>query len=829
MKRFMKIAGITFGGILVLLLVLPFAFKGKIEKIVKEEGNKMLNAQFDFRTLDISLLRNFPSASVTLKDFWLKGTGEFESDTLVQAGELTAAVNLLSLFSDSGYEISKILIEDTRLYAIVLKDGRPNWDVMKPSAEKDKPEAETSKSSPIRIKLKKLSVDDLTVIYDDRQGNMYAEINHFNADCSGDFGSEHTTLNLEMETPSLTYRMGGVPFLSGVELDADMDIDADFANGKYTLNNNSLRLNAIEAGIDGWMETQKTGIDMDIRLNTNEVGFKELLSLIPAIYSKDFKELKTDGKVMLTAFAKGTLQGDSIVPQFDVTLDVKNAMFRYPSLPAGINGINISANVKNPGGNVDATTVTIAPFNFVMAGNPFSLKASVKTPISDPDFQATAKGKLDLGKVKEVYPLEDMQLNGLINANMSLQGRLSYIEKEQFEKVKADGSIHLNDMKLTMKDIPAIDIKRSTFSFAPRYLQLSETTVNIGENDLTLDSRFENYLGYMLKGTTLKGTLNVSSNKFNLNDFMSADTTVVQTETAAAEAATTDTVATGVIRVPENINFNMQANMKEVLFDKMKLESINGLLIIKDGKIDMRNLSLNTMGGSVTVNGAYEAREKGQPKLDAGFGLKDISFAQAYKELDMVQQLAPIFSGLNGIFSGNIKVNTPLDENMSPILASVQGSGSLSTKDLSLSGVKFIDQLADIVKKPSLKDIKAKDIGIDFEIAGGRVNTKPFDLKLGDYAMNLSGSTGLDQTIDYKGKITMPAGGAASKLGTVDMNIGGTFTSPKVSVDLESLAKNAAEQAVKGLLGNKADKVPNDSTKKENVINKALNLFKKKK
>mgnify|MGYP000402763621 CR=1 FL=1 len=828
MKRFMKIAGITFGGILVLLLVLPFAFKGKIEKIVKEEGNKMLNAQFDFRTLDISLLRNFPSASVTLKDFWLKGTGEFESDTLVQAGELTAAVNLLSLFSDSGYEISKILIEDTRLYAIVLKDGRPNWDVMKPSAEKDKPEAETSKSSPIRIKLKKLSVDDLTVIYDDRQGNMYAEINHFNADCSGDFGSEHTTLNLEMETPSLTYRMGGVPFLSGVELDADMDIDADFANGKYTLNDNSLRLNAIEAGIDGWMETQKTGIDMDIRLNTNEVGFKELLSLIPAIYSKDFKELKTDGKVMLTAFAKGTLQGDSIVPQFDMVLDVKNAMFRYPSLPAGINGINISANVKNPGGNVDATIVTIAPFDFVMAGNPFSLKASVKTPISDPDFQATAKGKLDLGKVKEVYPLEDMQLNGLINADMSLQGRLSYIEKEQFEKVKADGSIHLNDMKLTMKDMPVIDIKRSTFSFAPRYLQLSETTVNIGENDLTLDSRFENYLGYVLKGTTLKGTLNVSSNKFNLNDFMSADT-AVQTETAAAETETTDTVATGIIRVPENINFNMQANMKEVLFDKMKLENINGSLIIKDGKIDMRNLSLNTMGGSVTVNGAYEAREKGQPKLDAGFGLKDISFAQAYKELDMVQQLAPIFSGLNGVFSGNIKVNAPLDENMSPILASVQGSGSLSTKDLSLSGVKFIDQLADIVKKPSLKEIKAKDISIDFEIADGRVNTKPFDLKLGDYAMNLSGSTGLDQTINYKGKITMPASGATSKLGTVDMNIGGTFTSPKVSVDLESLAKNAAEQAVKGLLGNKADKTPNDSTKKENVINKALNLFKKKK
>ena len=33
----------------------------------------MLNAQFDFKKLNISLFRNFPQASVTLEDFWLKG------------------------------------------------------------------------------------------------------------------------------------------------------------------------------------------------------------------------------------------------------------------------------------------------------------------------------------------------------------------------------------------------------------------------------------------------------------------------------------------------------------------------------------------------------------------------------------------------------------------------------------------------------------------------------------------------------------------------------------------------------------------------------------
>lgn len=826
MKRVLKIAGITLGVLLILILVLPFAFQGKIEKLVKQEGNKMLNAQFDFSALDISLIRNFPSASITLEDFWLKGAGEFQNDTLIQAGELTAAVNLFSLFGNSGYDISKIIIEDTKVKAIVLENGHPNWDVMKPSADTTDTEETPTESAPIRIKLQKLSIKDLSVSYDDRQGGMYAAINHLNATCSGDFGSERTTVDLSMETPSLTYRTGGIPFLNKARLEADMNVDADFANNKYTLKDNTISLNAIQVNIDGWAAMQKNGIGMDMKLNTNEVGFKELLSLIPAIYAKDFQDLKTDGKASLTAFAKGIL-GQDQVPQFEVALDVKDGMFRYPSLPAGVENINITANVKNAGGNIDATEITVSPFDFVLAGNPFSLKASVKTPVSDPDLQASAQGTLDLGKIKEVYPLEDMTLNGTIQADMNLAGKLSYIEKEQYDQMKAAGSIRLNNMKLNLQDMPAIDIQRSTFSFSPRYLQLSETTINIGQNDLTVDSRFENYLGYALKGSTLKGNLNISSNHIHVNDFISSDTTTVQAP-ETHDSTTVSSSEAGVIRIPENIDFTMQANLKEVLFDKMKLETVNGVLTVKNGTVDMRNLSFNTMGGSITANGAYSAPKGVQPHLNAGFDMKGIGFAQAYEELGLVQQLAPIFSGLKGNFSGNLKINTPLDEKMSPVMQQVQGSGSLSTKDLSLSDVKFINQVADIVKKPSMKDIQVKDLDLDFEIADGRVTTQPFDLKLGDYTMNLSGSTGLDQTIDYTGKITLPSGGIGSKLGTVDMTIGGTFTSPKVGIDMASLAKNAAEQALKGLVkGN--DENGEETKEKESVIDKALNLFKKKK
>ncbi len=844
MKKIVKITIVAIAVIVLLLVAIPLLFTGKIEGIIKEEGNKMLNAEFDFESLDISLIRRFPQVSVSLEEFYLKGVGAFENDTLVSAEEITATMNLMSLFGDGGYEIKKILLDGVTLKAIVLSDGSVNWDVMKPTEEEEAiPEDTASATTPIRILLQEFEIENLNLVYDDRQSSMYAAVAGLDAEISGDFGSERTLLDLVADASAVTYMLEGVPFLNKAHLAADMKIDADLVNNRFAFSENTLQLNAIKAAIDGWVALTDAGMDMDVKLNSNEIGFKEILSLVPAIYTQDFEGLETDGTATLTAYAKGALAGDSIVPEFNLAFDVKNAMFHYPDLPAGVDNINIAAKVSNPGGSPDATVVKINPFNFVMAGNPFSVTANLLTPMSDLAFDATAKGRLDLGKVKDIYPLEDMSLNGLVDADIAINGRMSHIEKEQYDKIKASGTVGLKDMQLEMEGIPAVDIKKSLLTFTPRYLQLSETAVNIGENDIVVDSKFENYIGYALKGTTLKGSLNVKSNHFNLNDFMTTDSTAVA---ATDDAVVADTVAAGVIEVPSNIDFTMQAAFKKVLFDNMVFDNLNGTLVVRDSKVDMKNLSLNTMGGDVVVNGFYYTPQEAQPQFNAGFKLNKIEFAKAYNDLNVVRKLAPIFNGLTGDFSGNVNIDTKLDNTMSPILSTLTGAGSLSTKDLSLNNVKVIQVVADIVKKPSLKDTRVKDVNIEFTIKDGRVNTKPFDVKLGDYKMNLSGSTGLDQTIDYKGEITIPtSAGKVAQLGTVDMNIGGTFTSPKVSIDMASLAKKAASQAASKALdkllggssksaeGEKGDTIAATTNAKEEVANKlingALDLFKKKK
>lgn len=805
MRRIAKITSIVVICLLGLMFVLPMAFQGKIKEIAITEGNKMLNAEFGFDGINISLFREFPKASISIEGFWLRGKDVFEKDTLIQAGELQVAVDIMSLFGDSGFDISKVLLADTYVKAIVLEDGRPNWDVMKADTTAlEEEEDTTSQPMNLRIKLQELSVENLHIIYDDRQSNLYTQIQGFDATCSGDMTSEHTKLNLNALIQALTFKMNGIPFLSKARIGADLNVDADLKNNKFTLEENSLSLNAIRADIDGWVSTPTDApISMDIKLNTSEINFKEILSLIPAIYAKDFESLQANGTVSLNAFAKGEMK-ENILPEFEANMTVNDGSFRYPALPAGIDAINIKASVMNPGGEMDATEISINRFALNMLGNVFSVTANVKSPISDPDFHMTANGTLDLGQIKNVYPLEEMSLNGIVTADMDLGGRLSYIDKGMYEKFKANGNINLREMLLKMKGMPDVTIDKSTFTFTPQYLNLSETTVHIGQNDLTADCRFEDYMGFALKGNTLVGQLNIHSNHFNLNDFMTAEgDTVIAAATDTTSVAQTE--ATGVIVVPKNIDFNMNVNMNEVLFDKITIGHIDGKLLVKDGIVNMKNLSMNAMGGSVVMNGSYStARSESQPDLNASFAMNDLSFSQTFKELDMIQKMAPVFENLKGNYSGKMSINAQLDSVMSPVLNTLEGSGSLSTKNLNLSGVSILDKIADATKYTGLKNLSVKDMNIDFTIKEGRLNTEPFDIKMGSTTLNLTGSTGLDQTIDYTGKLSLPeSAGSLGALSAVNLKIGGTFTSPKISVDTKSMAKEAvnavADKAVEAL------------------------------
>jgi hypothetical protein len=793
MKKFLKITGILLLVILLVLISLPFLFKGKIVTFVKNEINQTVNAKVDFDGVGLNFFRSFPNASVSLDNLKVIGTNEFENDTLFSAKSLSATVNLKSLFGNSGYEVSKILADQARVHARVLESGKVNWDIMKLDTTQTQVE-ETASS--FKLLLKEVNINNSDIYYIDDSSHINMALQNINGNLSGDMTADETKIKTNFTIDAISFLMDKIPYLSNAKAKGDATITANFKDMKFTFAENKLQLNEIKASLDGWVSfPDSLSTAMDIQLKAPETQFKDILSMIPAIYSKDFKDIKASGQVSLDASAKGTMKGETM-PAFDVKLLVADAYFQYPNLPESVKNIQSDIHAYSKGGSMDNTCVDISKFHFEMGGNPFDCQLNLSTPVSDPNIRLSAQGKLDLSMIKKVYPIEDMDLNGVLAANLKLATRMSAIEKSQYDKVDASGTLDIKEMQIQSKGKDNIQIHNAGLSFSPRYVDLSGLSAQIGKNDLAASGRLENLLPYVMKNETLSGNLTVNSNYLNLNDFMSND----------IGASAKDTTQMGIIEIPKNLDFILTGTFKQLIFQQLNMSQVTGQITVQNGKAEMKNLSMNALGGKMLVSGYYDTgKNPKQPEVSFNLDVQEASFAQTFSTFNTIKLLAPVFENLTGNYSTKFQMVSPLGNDFMPILATLTASGLLSSSNVTVTGNSVINGLASTLKNESLKNMQIKDLKLPFSIDNGRVTTKPFDVNLGDGKLNLQGSTGLDQTIDYIAKINLTGKLANQYMNNVAVRIGGTFKNPKFNLDV----KSAADQ----LLGNVASSIlKSDST-----------------
>ena len=817
MKRFLKITATVVAVVLVVAIVTPLLLRGKIGDIVKREANAMLAARLDFEKLDISLLRNFPNASLNLKGLTLVGTERFEGDTIVAAKRISVVVNLMSLVGDEGFEVRKIILASPALHAHKLADGAVNWDVMKPSEQADTTAAEESAPSSFRLSVRDFRLTDAVIRYEDDSTGMELRTAPLSLRLSGDMSAESTQLDLDLLAGGVDFTQGGVPLLHDAELALDAEIDADLAEGRFTFSRNTLRLNAIEMRLDGWVQQVGDALAMDVSAGCSEVRFKDLLSLIPAFYKHEFRSLAASGELSMELWARGQMHGAQL-PAFELKTEVHNGSFQYSSLPKAVTDINIAAKVSNAGGELDKTEVEISEFGLKMAGNSLSATGYATNLMSDPTFRATLSGRVDLGAIREVYPLEKgIDLAGRIAASMKLSGRMSDVESGRYERISASGSLVVEQLGLHVQQLPEVFIRRAAATISPQAMTLGEFGVKVGGSDLSATGQLTGYLGYLMRGEQLAGRLYVKSDLLDLNEIRAAVPADAEAESAEAEKPAEEVAAAPAqaIVVPKNLNLSLNAELKKVLFEKMVITDIAGEMSVAGGTLSLDRLGLQLFDGKASASGRYStAADPVHPTLSLAASIAKASFPRTFEEIEAVRQLAPIFEKASGDYSLSIDMRTTLDAAMSPDLMSLTAQGEISSENVSVEGVEVFDKLADLLKNDKLRRIEARDLKIRFSIKDGRVTTEPFDLKMGDVNVNMSGTTGLDRTIDYTAKVTLPAG-VGGVLGAVNVGIGGTFTSPKITLGVqetvEQVVSNVVSEQIDNLTGGRGGLLSDDT------------------
>jgi hypothetical protein len=806
--------------ILAVAAAIPMFFKKEIDAKIKSSINKNVNAKVDFKELDLSLISSFPNLGIKINNLTIIGVDSFSKDTLANVKQLQLNVNLLSVIKGETYQIKSIDLDEPKIFAHVLKSGKANWDIMKKDSSAS---VSDTASKPFKVALQKYAIEKGKIIYDDASLGFFMQLDSLNHSGKGDFTQDLFTLDTKSEVEKLTVKYGGIPYLNKVKLNAEIPINIDMKNMKFSFAENKIQLNELMLSAIGFLAMPNANdIAMDFKFDAKQSELKNFLSLIPAIYSSNFKDLNASGKFAMNGTAKGIYNSKSL-PAFNVNLSIENGKIKYPALPSAINNIQVKSQISNPDGIVDHTVVNVPAFHLEFGNVPVDGRLLLKNPITDPFVDMALKGKLDLKQLTAIFPMKDMTLSGILDADVKAAGRKSSIDKGQYEAFQASGQVLANNFNYAGKNVPMpVSVPSAKMIFSPKNITLSNLTAKVGKSDFQANGSVNNYLSYFFKkNQALQGTFNLNSNLIDVNELMGPK---VVSEDQPKKAKS----KLSVFEVPGNIDFTVAAKANRVLYDTYDITNAKGALLVKNKTITFKDMGMNMLDGTLKMNGSYATIDPKKPKVDVDFGIDKMNIQKAFGAFNTVKLLAPVAKFTKGTFSTNLKFDSDLDQNMMPVYSSINAEGLTNIIQAVLDGFEPLNKLASALSSDKFKKLELNNVITKFKIKDGRLNVSPFDIKKDGIVMNVQGSNGLDQTMDYNLGLNLPRamlGAKAnetanaliaklnSKAGTnvsmsenikVNAVLGGTFLKPTINLKYgPGDSKATAKEAVNTLIADK--------------------------
>ncbi len=822
MKKVLIILGIVFGILLVAVVTVPIIFKDDIRQAIDQAMDDNLNAKvyYDPDQFGLSLISNFPDFTVSLGDFGVVGIEEFVDDTLVSVNSFQITVDLMSAISGDQIKINEVLLEEPKITVLVFESGLANYDIAKESANdeapvsEEQPPASDEAESDISIGVEKWAITEGQLIYLDQSMNVSATILGLNHEGSGDFTLDVFDMRTTTSIADVSFAFEGEEYLANKRFEADVNLNMDLGQMKFTFLENRIALNDFAIVADGFVSMPTEDIEMDITFGGSDIDLRAILSLIPGTYQEYLDGVSASGSIGFDGLVKGIFS-DNSMPRVSASLSVENGGITYAEYPIPIEDIDIQTSFDYPSADLRETSFNIDKFHMLVDGEEFSSYLKFKN-LEDFNWDFGFDGNADLEKITKIIPLDGMELKGKINAKLNTAGKMSDVDAERFDQLPTSGSMSIAGFSFTSADLPqGFKIESAQLGFDPSEINLSEFRANLGNSDLSLEGKVSNYLAFALsEGETIVGNLNFNSNLLDLNEWIPEEETEVAEDTVEYEPLEA-------VKIPVTIDFVLESNIEKIAVSNLSLDNFSGKILVKDGAIILDENSFNMLDGTFELTGSYQTKDLDEPRYDFKFDIKELSIASAFSSFETIQSYVPIAEQVTGKFSTSFSVDGTLGEDMMPLMDEMNLSGLVNIAEAALERGNFMDKLSAVASLKGgssgdgQKKITLKDVLVSTAIKNGRLFVEPFDLNVNGQKATLGGSNSLDGALDYSMLLKdIPTGAIGSALNSalgsltggtklvsdkIDLNLGivGTTDDPKVNLLGSSPSSSGGSSGVK--------------------------------
>ena len=753
MKKLLKITALIF-----LLLVFGTSawiwwMKDRIVQRIKEDINNQLTAQVDFGPARMSLFKHFPDLYLEVDSITVTNRDSvFDGIRLADIGRFGLTLDLKALWNRQT-EIKDILLQDARFRVYVTRDGRANYDIVK---NNDTETGTDTPTAPFEWKLKHYLARNINLLYADTSMGLRLYTSGLVHEGSSVIADDGYTVTGSGKADTVDVIYDDIHYLHNARLTATDTIIISSDLDRYTFKQISGTVNELPVYFDGELAMLPSDeMEMHLRFGTGEASLAQLLSLIPPQSMEQPENMDIQGLARLDGTVDGRYN-DSLYPAYRIRFTIDRGRIKAKDLPESIDDIHLMSRVDFPGGsNLDATAIDLPQIAFRVAGQPAQGHLSVRYPMSDPLINTAFKTHLDLSAFKKALPLRGIQrLEGILDADFAVKGRVSAMENQAADQLEARGYINMKDFALAGDSLPyPVAIPEARTAITPRAWQVERLRLQAGQSDFDIQGQARNYLAYLTgKDSVLHASFSNTSRLIDANELMAA---------AGEDDTSQDTLPLRAPRIPAGLDIRLESRADRMLYKDMVINDSKATLQIRDQKAAISTALLKAFGGEIDLRGLYDTSDS-LPYSSLDLRMKKLQLDQTARSLSLMKHYAPILQKIKGYMDMGLQLGLNLDENLNPVLSTTDASGEVATGTLMPENVEFFKSAANILQLKALENPVIKGARARFAIQDGTLNIKPFDFTVNGMKSTLGGKVMLDRTLDLQWDLAIPV----EKLGT---------------------------------------------------------------
>lgn len=561
--------------------------------------------------------------------------------------------------------------------------------------------------------------------------------------------------------------------------DFQMDLDAKLP--ALDMNRLAVSLKALDfkVGEKGFFKANLNTSGFDIMKVKADI--KGALDLADVDAALGLPDIDIKGMLKTDIVANGVYDAKKkLFPKTKGDIILRNGWLKTSFYPNPIKDITFVASVTNSTGTYDDLKVSVTPASFVFEGNPVYVNATV-SDFNDMYYKARIKGELNVGRIYKVFAQKGLDVTGYARADLRLNGRQSYATSGQYSKLDNTGTILLKNIKTTSELFPkAFFINEGHFRFENEKMWFDKFKAHYGKSDFALNGHLLNTINYFLESNgTLHGEFNLKSALINVDEFMALKEGENKDRKTSVEYAKEENPKmSGVVVLPTNLDVFLIANANKVAYNGLVLNNLIGKAGISKGQLFLENTTFNIIGCTVGVDARYDDESPLTANFDAHFRAKDFSVQRAYKEIPMFHDMVTAAGKAQGIISIDYKIKGDLNGNMGPIYESLEGEGTVSLRDVKVSGLKMFGGISSKTGQDGLDNPHMKDIVVKTTIDNNLVHINDFAFKVAGFRPSIKGTTSFDGLLDLRVRLGLPPGGIIG----IPIVVAGTHSDPKIKV-----------------------------------------------